>query len=274
MVRELDPTRSPSREVRRVIRGRLRDSVDRLDRVTPDDVAAAVHDTRRNCKEVRALLRLVDSTATGQARELDRVVRDAARALAPARDAHVAAEIAAPLDAPAPPAETEAPAPAVSPDVCREAMARASERLHEAIRLSGRISTDRDVNALRHGLHHTYRRSHEAFDRARRRPTELRMHAWRTWNKRLWYQVRFLSVTAPSVLVPFAELLELVGDALGDVHDLDVFLAGDRAEALSEAQRQELIAKRETEATRAAEFAGRLVELWKIAAEQGPEPDR
>lgn len=112
------------------------------------------------------------------------------------------------------------------------------------------------------------------------------MHAWRTWNKRLWYQVRFLSVTAPSVLVPFAELLELVGDALGDVHDLDVFLAGDRAEALSEAQRQELITKRETEATRAlrwgstihaesaAAFTGRLVELWRVAAEQGPEPAR
>ena len=83
-----------------------------------------------------------------------------------------------------------------------------------------------------------------------------------------------------------AQLLDLVGETLGEVHDLDVFLAGDRATSLTGDERAELSRRRDAQARDAVRwgatihaepasgFAERLVTLWEVAAGQGPEPAR
>jgi hypothetical protein len=298
MAREFDPSRRPDQEVRRTVRRLVRDAIALLQAAIdesapttadePVDLTVAVHIARRNCKEVRALIRLVTDVDHGPVGRLDRVARDAGRTLAPVRETHVAAAIAERTSGTnaGPGGPGTSPSSCQVPDEHRVAVEAAIAQLERALELTAEIRIGAPADALYRGLRHTYGRSRRAFERARRRPTPRRLHRWRTWNKRLWYQVRFLAVTAPSVLAPLADVLDLVGEMLGDVHDLDVFLAGDDASSLSEAQR-EMIERQRSElgerairwgatihAEAAPAFAERLVRLWRNAAEQGPEPAR
>lgn len=300
MVRELDPTRRLDAEVRRLIRHRLGDAAAALQAVIAAppcgderagrdgghdgaDTADAVHAARRQCKEVRALVRLLDLD-DGAGLPLDRAVRTAARTLAPVRDAQVAAELTARTAPPGDP--VAAPAPDVITEEHRRAIERAVAELELAAESTATIRVDDPGAALRRGLQRTYGRSRRAYARARRRPNARRLHRWRTWNKRLWYQVRFLSVTAPSLLTPLAELLDVVGETLGDAHDRDIFVSGEHGRTLDGAQREAIAREREALSARAlrwgatihaespSAFADRLVRLWDAAAEQGPEPAR
>ena len=294
MARDLDPTRPLGRQVRRVARHQLREAITLLEAAIHQPastavateasvVADAVHTARRNCKEVRSLLRLV-AHEDGPTRRLDRATRDGARSLAPLRDAHVAAAVAARF-APGGALAVAAAAPRNGADD-RAAIAAAVEHLERAMQLIDTTKMSGDVESLRRGLRDTYRRSGRAFERARRRPTPRRLHRWRTWNKRLWYQVRFLANTAPGALVPLAALLDLVGETLGDVHDLDVFLADADVVAPTGAGRDAMERERQELADRAvgwgaaihaerpAEFTDRLVAPWRHAAERGPTSTR
>ena len=290
MVRDLDPTRPLGREIRRVVRHRARRAAAVLQAAIGEpevpgataeiaDVATAVHTARRRCKEIRALLRLVTDLDAGPARLLDRAVGDAARSLAPVRDADVAAAITARFAG-----ADGAPDPPLPEREVRAAFAAANAHLAQALEIVPRVRFADDAGSLRRGLRGTYRRSRRAYERALKDPTPRRLHRWRTWNKRLWYQVRFLAVTAPSVLEPLARLLDLAGEALGDLHDLDVFLASERGAELEEAHLATLRAERADLCSRAlrwgatihaepaSAFAERLVRLWECAAAQGPEP--
>lgn len=284
MTRELDPARPLDREVRRVVRRRVRDAITMLraatdppDEVTPDDARAqvedAVHSARRHCKEIRALIRLIDLDRDA-GRGLDRAIRAVGHALAPVRDAHVAASLAGTVDAPGPRPTT------ALPGEHRAAIELAVDRLEEARGRIADLRFDDPADRLGRGLRRTYARSRRAYERASRHPTPQRLHRWRIWNKRLWYQVRFLSVTAPIVLAPLAELLDVVGETLGVVHDLDVQLddvqdahakgsAAERGESVERALRWGAT----IHAERPAAFTERLVRYWTVASERGAEPE-
>ncbi len=74
------------------------------------------------------------------------------------------------------------------------------------------------------GLEATYRRGRRGFRRAQKKATNERMHEWRKRVKYLWYQLRLLEPTAPSVLSPLVANLGDLADALGDDHDLAVLV--------------------------------------------------
>jgi CHAD domain-containing protein len=86
----LDPARPLDDEVRRVGLDRLDHAIAALagiDTADAADVAHRIHTTRKRCKELRALVRLVGPSLGSHGASLDREVRDAARQLASIRDA-------------------------------------------------------------------------------------------------------------------------------------------------------------------------------------------
>ncbi|MFP5487686.1 MAG: CHAD domain-containing protein, partial [Acidimicrobiia bacterium] len=163
----------------------------------------------------------------------------------------------------------------------RAAIEAAIGRFEAALGLVADLEVhDPDVR-LRRGLRRTSSRCRRSYRRARRHPPPRRLHRWRIWNKRLWYQVRFLATTAPSVLVPLSELLDRIGETLGDVHDLDVHVPGGRPDpercAVLERRRDEMVRSAvrwgaTIHAERPASFAARLGALWDVAGRDGPEP--
>lgn len=284
MARELDPTRPFGRQIRRLVRRRLRESVELLDAARALDegseLDAAVHRVRRNVKEVRALLRLMGDRRSGAAHELDQLVHQAARCLGPVRDASVRAQLIARLvDDPAAHDLTAETGPE------DDSVDRGAEVLERALRVADRLPATAGVAELRTGLRRSYRACRRAHRRARREPSPMNVHRWRIRNKRLWYQVRVVAVAAPSVLDPMSELLDEVGELLGEIHDIDVLLAsGD--DRLTDDRRLALVSERDRRLALAVRlgstihlesddaFVERLVAAWRVAARQGPEPVR
>ena len=77
-------------ELRRVANGRADAALERLRRDARTDVASAIHDTRKDMKKLRSLLRLVrDGLGEQRYRTENDRYRDAARQLSPAREAEV-----------------------------------------------------------------------------------------------------------------------------------------------------------------------------------------
>ncbi len=80
--------------VRRLAYRRLEPAVERPSTRVRADADDVVHDLRKRCKRVRALLRLVrDSLGEDVYKSENRVLRDAARGLSPVRDAVVLIEV-------------------------------------------------------------------------------------------------------------------------------------------------------------------------------------
>lgn len=207
---------------------------------------ADVHEARKRCKTLRALLRLVrgaldraDFTA------LDRALRNLARRLSPVRDAEVRrhtfarllaakagvdlrpfAVVRHALDAQARNVGGHTLVPASLRHVTRE-LATVRDRL-AALDLRARGWT-----ALEGGLLRAYARA--------RRPlrddtaTEAARHAWRKAVKTLWYHARFLAGLHQKKMPALAGQLEAVGDLLGEDRDLGLLAAHLRAALLRHA---------------------------------------
>lgn len=299
MARELDPCRALGPEVRRLVRRRLRASLGLLDdarRATGrgdggPEVEDAVHLVRRHTKEIRAVLRLVDDLTDESTARLDALVQQAARSLSPVRDAHVMAAVAGRLTSGAAPDVVPDVVPGPAPAEVLDALERATRLFEEALQLTDDLRLTVGPRDLRRGLRRGYRACRRAYRRARRDPSPEHLHRWRIRNKRLWYQVRALSAASPAVLGPLAELLDRVGETLGDLHDLDVFLASleaasDEGAPMTTPSFHRLEEERRAGCARALRwgstihaesddaFASRLVGLWRIAATHGPEPAR
>lgn len=288
MVRHLDRERPFGDGVRRVVRRRLDDAVDLLarhasvdgtstdgDGTAAADLAVAVHDARRDCKEARALLRLATDVERGAAAETDRLIREAARLMAPVRDAHVVADLAA---------DGRRPAEQLVTDEHRATIAAARARLGAASTAVDLLDLPTGSEGPRRGLTDTYRSARRWFERAGLDAAPERLQHWRIWSKRLWYQVRFLADTAPSVLAPMASLLDLTSETLGSVHDIDVLTQTETWERLSAERRDELVRERSALATAALRwgatayvespraFGRRVTGYWARAVDLGPEP--
>ena len=87
---QLHDHEKPGEGIRRVARGRIDSAVEHLRNDAGADVAEAVHDTRKDMKKLRSLLRLVrDELGPERYRAENGRYRDAARLLSGARDAEV-----------------------------------------------------------------------------------------------------------------------------------------------------------------------------------------
>ena len=273
-----------------------------LDTKGPVEIEEAVHSTRKRCKEVRALARLVREPLGDERARFNELVRDAANELSSIRDAHAilgtlndlleacgrrndpdleavravlyadAADASAGLDGGDPRIER-----------ARGFLLAARDRVR-------RWDIDDGSAWLRSGFTATYKGGRRDLKRARKRPTDERLHEWRKSAKTLWYQVRLVEPAAPSVLAPLAGQLHRLGDALGDDHDLAVLVAhieadpqrfaGDeptnKASELARSQQNDLRRRAfrlgaSVYAEPTSAFVARIDRYWTTTLEQGPE---
>ncbi|WP_373354385.1 CHAD domain-containing protein [Pseudoroseicyclus sp. CXY001] len=197
---------------------------------SPDEI----HDIRKRLKKLRGLLRLFRGAAPFYAEE-NAAYRDAARILAPLRDAAAVLEsyerlrAAGLIDAEATrPFREGLEAAQAEAETGGEAPGRRDEvrlRLEAAL---GRVAdwelTEDGWGAVAPGLTETYRRGRKGLKAAESREGEA-LHDWRKRVKYHWYHARLLSPVWPEALAPHVAAASALSDLLGDRHDLDVLAA-------------------------------------------------
>jgi hypothetical protein len=78
---------------------------------------------------------------------------------------------------------------------------------------------------LRAALHRSYRRAHKAWRHAAAEPKTRSLHHWRSRTKDLFYHISLCQGAAPDFMEELAGELEVLGEFLGDDHDLVVLRA-------------------------------------------------
>jgi CHAD domain-containing protein len=196
---------------------------------------ASIHEARKRCKMLRALLQLLDGSIDGTpARRADEAVGKIAQTLAPVRDAEVRRATLAALLAKAGPQATKRFA-----HVQAMLDVQASEARH--LRLTA--ADFKDVGALADsaqrrllalplaksgwkalgpGLRRTYRRGRKAFTSALNDPSPEFRHRWRKRVKPLWYHLCLLQGSQPKKITALVEKVGHLANLLGDENDLAV----------------------------------------------------
>lgn len=266
------------------------------------DPVATVHDVRKRCKKLRALVRLV-RPEMGDYGDANRLFRDAARELAPFRDAHAVAgtfdDLAASHAHLLPEAAVEAvrghlagAAEAASAAVEDAAgpVERAAHMIDEGMALIEEWSGKDRFGTLRGGLVKTYKRARNRMDDAAGVTDPSVFHQWRKRVKYHWYHTRLVRDAAPSILRPRAKNMHDLSDALGDAHDLAVLVAGLRADedldpghaeavcvvadgVRTDLERRSLSVGARLLAEKPGALADRLERYWDVWHDLGPELD-
>ena len=221
--------------------GRKEDLAEALLRLIHDDLEAAsrefrsaasreerIHRIRQRLKRVRAILKVVEPAFGARAVAARRMLSEAARMLARARDADVAAASARGLAASTAPGEDLGFDRVVS--TLDEEAARAhhertpigevNKRLALALATTASFSTNFHGNPLVDGaLRRTYARGRAAMQRAETSLATPDLHHWRKAVKELWYLLRLLRKRLPKRALKDMPLLERLGEVLGQDND-------------------------------------------------------
>jgi len=229
--------------------------------------AAAVHETRKSLKRLRALLRLIrpaigEETFKAENREL----RDIGLSLSGARDRHVLGETLDKLLSASnlSPKSAEALRKRLGPvdgHGTPLAMDAAHERLEAARERLGALPIEgSDFDIVGRGLERSYRRARRAFAEAYRCPGDEAFHEWRKGAQAHWRQMLLLSRAWPDYLGARAAEARTLSQILGDDHDLALLVtfARSQADAVSEPAEQVEAAAR-----------GRQAELRQMARPRG-----
>ncbi|HSM28599.1 MAG TPA: CHAD domain-containing protein, partial [Thioalkalivibrio sp.] len=228
--------------VRRIANELIDDAIVRIE--APDrNCHEAVHEVRKNCKKLRALLRLIRPRVPDLYKAENRHFRDAAASLSGIRDAEAALEsYDALLKAFDGGVDRCGLAPArrvltLHKQHLAEEMADLDarldafgERMHEARkRVSDwQLPADdpnhgkRGFGLLEAGLAKTYKRGRKAMDRAYEAPSVENFHEWRKRAKYQRYHLRLLRPVWPRLLKRTRSEVKTLGDLLGEDHDLAV----------------------------------------------------
>jgi CHAD domain-containing protein len=196
--------------VRRIARGRLADARERLDGVSKRDLGTAVHDTRKDLKRLRAVLRLsrdglgdetLDALTERFATELPPAVTEQLRARL--HDEHERAQAALRDD--------DSP------------LAMTLDELADArTRTASWALADDGFAAVEPGLRRIYRRGRKRIHAAADDPTTENLHEARKRVKDLWHATQLLRPAAPKRMKKLSRDAHDVADLLGDDHDLGV----------------------------------------------------
>lgn len=200
-------------------------------------VAPDVHEARKRCKMLRALLRLVSGAIDRADFDiLDSNVREIGRRLGPARDAEVRRQTFERLLAdhsdcdPQPFAAVSRALNAEARAIRRRALsAQSLRRVVNDIgaireRLCGLELRQRGWTAIERGFHRAYARSRRPLRNNAAQGDKAR-HAWRKHVKTLWYHARLLHGICGKKMTAFADRLEPLGNLLGDDRDLALLAA-------------------------------------------------
>ncbi len=300
----LEPPRSIEFQIRLATTGRVDDAICRLERLTVEDHAAvvqAVHTVRRRSKQARAVARLARCALGPDFTLVNRSLRDASRALAPLRSAHVRSSLVSdsPIDLvpdrpdrskgsgnerskkkrvmvanPVPPPND--PSPTAGHDAIELAVDEALTALYVARAGIDRWQIPDDFDLIAAGLRRTYTRGRRNLRRSMADPNDDQFHEWRKDVKALWYQVRMVQACAPRVLDALVADLDEIGRLLGRDQDLRLLpvesdltiaaAAGERARLRSRSIRLGTIVFAESPEC----FGSRLSAYWAADQEFGP----
>jgi CHAD domain-containing protein len=214
-------------ELRRVGRSEIDQAVDQARRI-PQDPSRSVHECRKAIKRLRALAQFGRGRKGARWQRADRILRDAGRVLAEARDADVLTRTAAELgheEDPGAPREHALaldgafPAAGVS-EAVTELLGRAQVELEA-------LFADQDwrISHLCKGVDQGYGRTRRNLHRFRRHRRESDAHDWRKGVQRYANQLRVLETFLPAGTEDrLAELDDLAG-CLGVFQDLTVLRA-------------------------------------------------
>lgn len=242
----LDVHRPLGAEVRGAARGHLERAIAVVDNGS-EAPHVAVHEARKRCKRVRALLRLVRPDL-GELFQIENVrFRDASRRLSPVRDATASIETMDRL--------------AVSEDVdpgeffpgVRSALVERRDRIALEVDVGERlrafredieeghsmVSTwpvvERGFDTIAEGLRRTYARGRRTLDRALEEPSEEALHEWRKRTKYHFYQLLALRGLWEGPVAARAQEANVLEELLGESRDLELLRLLLRSE-LQEAQ--------------------------------------
>jgi CHAD domain-containing protein len=232
--------------VRRVARGQLDLAGERLEAGTGmrGDLDAAVHETRKAFKRLRALVRLSRDALGDEAyRRENTIFRDAGRRLSGARDAAVLVQTLDGLTTryrdelgdgaftglrAALASEAEAASSALADD--HSAVDRVQGTLEAARRRVGGwpLPEDGGPATLAPGFERIYRRGRRALKAARKEPDTETLHELRKRAKDLWHAAQVLRPAAPKAMKRLARGAHALSDVVGEDHDLAVLRAAVR----------------------------------------------
>jgi CHAD domain-containing protein len=199
----------------------------------------AIHTIRKQCKQVRALIRLFHDGPPPARRDACRFFRELGRSLSPARDARVALDVHASL--------LERFGTLLDP----AAVARVRERLERGLRirrgdtdgqpigglvlrrqlLAARVSARRavitgtDEMTLKAAFVRTYRRARRAAQHAADGGLATDFHEARKRAKDYWYQLEFVAYRWPSITAARIAAARRLTELLGEAQDCEVYAA-------------------------------------------------
>ena len=194
----------------------------------------AVHQVRKRCKKLRALVRLIRPGFADYARE-NAAFRDLARTLGGVRDQDVLIETCNKIGA-----HYGKDADAEALEAVQSALLAEKQDAAKYAALDERLAAFRDgmlqarqraqcwiiegdgFAALSTGLQKTLKQAASAMATARYEPAADHMHEWRKHMKYHWYHARLLRGIWPATMQAHVEAASELADLLGDHHDLTV----------------------------------------------------
>jgi CHAD domain-containing protein len=198
-----------------------------------------IHQVRKRCKQLRALLRLVRPHLGDTYAHENAFFRDAARSLSPLRDAQSVLDA---YDALMARFEGEVERARFAA-VRRRLTLRKRQRAQEVTDLTQRLDQVRGLleaarervaawpvdasgaEAWRGGFEQSYRRARRAMSAAYEVPAPEHFHEWRKGVKYHWYHTRILRPLWDKALAARADAGNVLGEMLGSHHDLVVLRA-------------------------------------------------
>ena len=198
----------------------------------PTDTSVTVHEVRKCCKKVRAVIKLARYGFGPTYQSENRCFRDTSRHLASARESYVRVET---FDSLIPGAESrairdlliqkwqEAIRPALLlHGVFPIVVSRLAEARGRAVLLP---TDDLTLQILLRGVAKTFKRGRSAMRTAKTERTSACFHDWRTCVKTLWYHTRLWAGSASDTGFELLDILDRLGATLGEEHDFADLLA-------------------------------------------------
>lgn len=270
--------------VRRVVREKIDAALRHLNENV--DIHASVHEARKRIKEIRAVLRLIRSELDGLFEMENAALREAARELAPLREAQAVVESLEKLRL----HYKDQMGPRAFSKTVRRLRKRRDEivegfsDLPERVRRSGAALVQararvpawpldsESFEALEDGLRDNYQLGRKTFRTAMADPSPENLHEWRKRVKDNWYHSQLLREIWPEMMKGYRDTLEELSQLLGEHHDLALLpalVAGEwELQSLIEARLREIEAEvrvigNRIYADRPKEAVRRLRQYWE-----------
>lgn len=198
------------------------------------DRQQVIHQVRKRCKKLRALIRLVRPVLGKSYARENEAFRDAAGWLSALRDAFVQIEVYDQLmEQYASPMQRDACSVVrqqlalrrdqIAPQEIDRCLAEARQRLADAqSRASKWKLSESGFDALAGGFAKTHGRARSSLRAVSKELSTPALHDWRKHIKYHGYQTRLIAGICPELLKPYIEVLDALGESLGDDHNLAV----------------------------------------------------